>query len=138
MRRAWPWLPMLVLLGTVRCGGEAATDKEPHSSKTGVTPIALDWLLRTYAENPSRADGMYRGRLFEFQATVGSAEKDASGQTTLLLKDAQEPGSASCKAAPGSDLPADSKDRTLRLRGRVIGLNSRTSTIILGDCQVVP
>ena len=129
----------LLALPLLACGAQAGDPQEPHSSKTGVTPISLEWLLRTYAENPSRADGMYRGRVFEFSAVVGGSESDAAGRRTLLLKAAEEPGVASCKAAAQSnDLPAAPKDSTLRLRGRVIGLNSRTSTIVLGECQVVP
>ncbi len=138
MARALASLALLLALGLAACGSDPDADKEPKSSKTGVTPISLAWLLRTYAENPSRADAMYRGRLFEFSATVAAVDKDGAGHPALTLRTAEEGGGVSCVGGGGdTKLAAVANQATVKVRAKVVGLNTKTSLIVLSDCQVV-
>ncbi len=137
MARALALALALLVLPLLACGGDADADKGPKSSKQGVTPISLAWLLRTYAENPSRADAEYRGRVFEFSAIVAGSDRDAAGRPALVLKTTEEAGAVSCVAADGTSLRDAAKDSTVIVRAKVVGLDTKTSMIVLSDCQVV-
>lgn len=137
MARALALALALFVLPLLACGGDADAEKGPKSSKQGVTPISLAWLLRTYAENPSRADAEYRGRIFEFSATAAGVAPDATGQPAVTLETSEEGGAVSCVAGEGTTFASIGTGTTVIVRGKVVGLNTKTSMIVLVECQVV-
>lgn len=127
-------LAFVAVLGVCACGEEGA-----ERTKHEVVPITLEQMLRTYALNPTRADSEYKGRKFEFRARVEAVGKDPHGRTRLEFQSPAERGGAECTAS-GDDarLASVEADSTVKVRGRVVGIRTGISAVVLTECELVP